>query len=74
MAVSEQNFTTIAISKKNHQVLSELGKKGESFDSVLSHLLNKIVDRDTENNLKDNRGRVLPNPNTKAERSTTKYG
>ena len=41
MTLSEENHTTIAISRKNHQILSKLGEKGKSFDDILTGLLNK---------------------------------
>ena len=41
MTLSEENHTTIAISRKNHKILSKLGEKGKSFDDILTGLLNK---------------------------------
>jgi hypothetical protein len=41
MSSLEENQTTIAISKRNHDVLSNLGKKGQSFDEILTEVLNK---------------------------------
>jgi hypothetical protein len=35
----EENQTTIAVSRKNHQILSKRGKKGQSFDDVLTDVL-----------------------------------
>ena len=39
-----QNRTTISLSKKNYQKLKELGFSGESFDTVVSRLLEKVED------------------------------
>lgn len=39
MVSSEENQTTIAISRKNHQELSNRGKKGQSFDEILTEVL-----------------------------------
>jgi predicted CopG family antitoxin len=36
-------LTTIAISYKNYEVLKELGKTGDSFNDVVSRLLNNIT-------------------------------
>jgi hypothetical protein len=36
--------TTIAVSKKNHLELSELCKKGQSFDSILTEVLKELND------------------------------
>ena len=36
----EDNQTTIAISKRNHETLSGLGKKGQSFDQIPTNVLN----------------------------------
>lgn len=40
----EQNRTTISLSKKNYQKLKELGFTGESFDTVVSRILEKLED------------------------------
>jgi hypothetical protein len=40
---TEENLTTIAVSRKNHLILSMLGKKGQSFDDVLTELLSVIT-------------------------------
>jgi hypothetical protein len=42
--------TTIAISRKNHIELSELCKKGQTFDEVLTHVLKKIKETDENKN------------------------
>lgn len=34
--------TTISLSKKNHLKLMRIGKKGQSFDVILTELLEKI--------------------------------
>ena len=34
--------TTISLSKKNYQKLKELGFTGESFDTVVSRLIEKV--------------------------------
>jgi hypothetical protein len=34
--------TTICVSRRNHQLLMQLGKKGESFDDILTQILGKI--------------------------------
>jgi len=36
--------TTISLSKKNYQKLKELGFTGESFDIVVSRILEKLED------------------------------
>jgi predicted CopG family antitoxin len=36
---TELNFTTIAISRKNYELLKDIGKFGESFNDILSKLL-----------------------------------
>jgi hypothetical protein len=36
---STGEITTISISRKNHLRLMEIGKKGESFDGILSRVL-----------------------------------
>lgn len=38
----EQNRTTISLSKKNYQKLKELGFTGESFNTVVGRLLEKV--------------------------------
>ncbi|MDQ6865302.1 MAG: hypothetical protein M3044_15930 [Thermoproteota archaeon] len=43
MSSLEENQTTIAISRRNHDVLSNLGKKGQSFDEILTEVLNKTT-------------------------------
>jgi len=40
--VLEKRQTTIAISRKTHRELSELCKKGESFDTILTQVLKKM--------------------------------
>jgi predicted CopG family antitoxin len=40
----DTNRTTISLSKKNYQKLKELGYTGESFDTVVSRLLEKLED------------------------------
>ena len=35
-------LTTIAISKKNRQSLIELGRKNQTFDQILSQLLQRL--------------------------------
>ena len=59
MVLSKKNQTTIAISKRNRQVLSELGKKGQSFDNVLSEVLNKVTaDREENKEVRQPKFRV----------------
>jgi hypothetical protein len=50
MVIPEENQTTIAISRKNHQILSKLGEKGQSFDDVLTALLNNQTTEYTQKN------------------------
>jgi predicted CopG family antitoxin len=38
---SEEKTTTITISRKNHQTLSGMGKKGQSFDQILTEVLTR---------------------------------
>jgi predicted CopG family antitoxin len=40
----DTNRTTISLSKKNYNKLKELGFTGESFDTVVSRLLEKLED------------------------------
>jgi hypothetical protein len=40
---SEENLTTIAVSRRNHLILEALGKKGQTFDDVLTELLSVIT-------------------------------
>lgn len=40
--MSELNRTTISLSKENYQKLKELGFTGESFDTVVSRILEKL--------------------------------
>ena len=40
---SEENLTTIAVSRKNHLILEALGRKGQSFDDILTELLSVIT-------------------------------
>lgn len=71
--------TTMAISKRNHQVLAELGKKGQSFDNILSEVLNKVTEYTQENkDVRQSKFRVersealaaeSPNTQTALERS-----
>jgi hypothetical protein len=42
--------TTIAISRRNHQELSQLCKKGQSFDNVLTQVLEKSKESKGNNN------------------------
>jgi flagellar hook-basal body complex protein FliE len=44
---SEKSQTTIAVSRKNHRLLSKLGRKGQSFDDVLTEMLTNITDTQT---------------------------
>jgi hypothetical protein len=34
--------TTICVSRRNHDLLMQLGRKGESFDSILTQIIEKI--------------------------------
>lgn len=34
--------TTICVSRRNHELLMTLGKKGDSFDDILTQVLDKI--------------------------------
>ena len=43
MDLPQENLTRIAISRKNHRLLSKLGTKGQSFDDVLTGVLNKAT-------------------------------
>lgn len=38
----DTNRTTISLSKKNYDKLKELGFAGESFDTVIGRLLEKV--------------------------------
>ena len=40
MSSLENSPTTIAVSRQNRQALSDFGKKGESFDEILTKVLN----------------------------------
>jgi hypothetical protein len=42
MTLEKRRRITISISRKNHLELSELCKKGQSFDNVLTQVLKKI--------------------------------
>ena len=42
MALEQNLQTTIAISRRNHLELSALCKKGESYDHVLTQILNEL--------------------------------
>jgi hypothetical protein len=43
MAIEEKNrLTTIAISKKNRETLIELGRKDQTFDQILSQVLQRL--------------------------------
>jgi len=37
-----ENVTTIAISKKNKDLLAERGQFGQSYDDIISKLLNNL--------------------------------
>ena len=37
--VEDRKTTTIAISLENHRRLSDIGRKGESYDDILSKIL-----------------------------------
>jgi hypothetical protein len=52
----ENNATTIAISKRNRETLCDLGKKGQSFDQILTQVLNIA----TENRGKEKEGSQQP--------------
>lgn len=39
---SEANRTSISISRKTHECLSTIGKKGDSFDDIIQQLLSKV--------------------------------
>jgi hypothetical protein len=41
MAVMTKKLTTISVSKKNHGILANMGKKGEPFDEILTKLIEK---------------------------------
>jgi hypothetical protein len=41
MAHTKEKQTTISISRKNHLVLTTIGRKGQSFDDILSEFLSK---------------------------------
>jgi hypothetical protein len=40
---TEENLTTIAVSKRNHLILEALGKKGQTFDDIITELLSAIT-------------------------------
>jgi hypothetical protein len=44
LETEEENLTTIAVSRKNHSILSMLGKKGQSFNDVLTELLSVVIE------------------------------
>lgn len=41
ITVMEKEFTTIQISKELKDILKNLGKKGESYDTIIWRLVNK---------------------------------
>jgi hypothetical protein len=43
MAIEQKNrLTTIAISKKNREALIEFGRKDQTFDQILSQVLQRL--------------------------------
>jgi hypothetical protein len=65
--------TTIAISKRNHEFLTEIGRKGQSFDDVITEIRNglekKSGNKVYNKNLLKTDGRV----GTSQEQSSTGY-
>lgn len=51
--------TTISVSRKNHMFLTELGKKGQSFDEILSELLTSKLNLSSDSQQKNNDGRGI---------------
>lgn len=41
--VEDRKTTTITISVENHKRLSDIGKKGESFDDIISRVLDRLM-------------------------------
>ena len=68
---SEGDQTTISISRKNHQALSKLGAKGQSFDDVISEILRISTDSQQKNiDVQQPRSRVNPSQALAAELSS----
>lgn len=44
MSYLENDVTTIAISRKNREALCDFGKKGQSFDQIISKILDIAVE------------------------------
>ena len=43
MEYKQSYFTTIAISKKNYELLKKYGKFGETFNDILSRILGQNI-------------------------------
>jgi DNA-binding SARP family transcriptional activator len=48
MFESRTKQTTIAISKRNHEFLLEFGRKGQSFDDVITEIRNRLEEKSTK--------------------------
>lgn len=44
--IHESNRTTITLSKQNYERLKKLGSFGESFDDVLTKVLQQVTEQD----------------------------
>lgn len=45
MSEEEKEYSTIKVSKQNIQRLKEIGRKGETYDDIISRLLDRFQRR-----------------------------